>query len=240
MAHNFGMDKITKSSTETPPWLPQGTVYGTLMNFKNEHAALAAQMDAPPYKTAPQAPVLYIKPANTFSAHGSAIALPARVPAVQVRACVGIIFQSNKAAAQLNIAGAAHKNIASAVLFNDLTIPHESFYRPPVKFKCLDGFLCAGQIPHALPDVAALDALTVTVRINGAAVQTFSTADMVRSAAQLVADVAEFIDVQSGDVLLLGSPFDAPLARVGDVVEISAPGFAPLRHTLVAQTGERV
>jgi 5-oxopent-3-ene-1,2,5-tricarboxylate decarboxylase / 2-hydroxyhepta-2,4-diene-1,7-dioate isomerase len=224
----------------TTVWLPQGTVYGTLMNFKNEHAALAAQMNAAPYKAAPQAPVLYIKTANTFSAHGSAIALPARILAVQVRACIGLIFQSNRALRQSNIAGAAHKNIASAVLFNDLTIPHDSYYRPPVKFKCLDGFLCAGQMPHALANVAALDALTVTVRINGAVVQIFSMADTVRSAAQLVADVAEFIDLQGGDVLLLGSPFDAPLARAGDVVEISAPGFAPLCHTIVAQAEEHV
>ncbi len=234
------MDKIIRTSTETPPWLPQGTVYGTLMNFKNEHAVLAAQMNAAPYKAAPQAPVLYIKTANTFSAHGSAIVLPAQVPAVQVRACLGLIFQQNTAIVPVTRTQAAIQNIASVVLFNDLTIPHESFYRPPVKFKCLDGFLCAGSMPQALPDVAALDALTVTVRINGAVVQTFSTADMVRTAAQLVADVAEFIDLQGGDVLLLGSPFDAPLARTGDMVEISAPGFAPLRHSLVAATKEPV
>jgi 5-oxopent-3-ene-1,2,5-tricarboxylate decarboxylase / 2-hydroxyhepta-2,4-diene-1,7-dioate isomerase len=144
------------------PWLPQGTVYGTLMNFADEHAALAAQMNAPPYKAAPQAPVLYIKTANTFSAHGGAIALPARVREVQVRACVGIIFQANTPTGQSNIAQAAIKHIASVALFNDLTIPHESFYRPPVKFKCLDGFLCAGQLPHVLRDLATLDALTIT------------------------------------------------------------------------------
>jgi 5-oxopent-3-ene-1,2,5-tricarboxylate decarboxylase/2-hydroxyhepta-2,4-diene-1,7-dioate isomerase len=221
-------------------WIPQGTVYGTLMNFKNEHVALAAQMNAPPYKSAPQAPVLYIKTANTFSAHGSAIVLPARVPEVQVRACIGLIFQQNTTVVPVNRAQTAIQNIASMVLFNDLTIPHDSFYRPPVKFKCVDGFLCAGQMPHALSDVAAMDALTITVRINGAVVQTFSMAGTVRKAAQLVADVAGFIDLQGGDVLLLGSPFDAPLARAGDVVEISAPGFAPLRHSLVAAAQEVV
>jgi 5-oxopent-3-ene-1,2,5-tricarboxylate decarboxylase / 2-hydroxyhepta-2,4-diene-1,7-dioate isomerase len=220
-------------------WLPQGTVYGTLMNFSDEHAALAAQMTEPPYKAAPQAPVLYIKTANTFSAHGSAIALPAGVAQVQVRASVGLIFGSNRPKAQWNIAQAAINNVVSMVLLNDLTIPHASFYRPPVKFKCVDGFLCAGQAAHAVHDLAALEALSVTVRVNGQTVQTFSTMDMVRSAAQLVGDVATFIDLQEGDVLMLGSPFQAPLARAGDAVEISAPGFAPLRHTLVAPTEER-
>jgi 5-oxopent-3-ene-1,2,5-tricarboxylate decarboxylase / 2-hydroxyhepta-2,4-diene-1,7-dioate isomerase len=228
------------AASSPAPWLPQGTVYGTLMNFSDEHAALAAQMNAPPYKAAPQAPVLYIKTANTFSAHGSAIALPARVPQVQVRACIGLIFKQNTPLAQWNIAGAAIHNIASMVLLSDLTIPHASFYRPPVKFNCLDGFLCAGQAPSVFNGFALLDDLAVTVSINGAVVHTFSTAQMVRSAAQLARDVAEFIDLQDGDVLLLGSPFDAPLARAGDVVEISAPGFAPLRHSLVAATKESV
>ncbi len=217
------------------PWLPQGTVYGTLMNFSDEHAALAAQMTQPPYKAAPQARVLYVKTANTFSAHGSAIALPAGVSQVQVRASVGLIFGSKRPKTQQKTAQPAITNIAYVVLFSDLTIPHDSFYRPPIRFNCVDGFLCAAPLPHALADVAALDALTITVRINGAVVQSFSTAEMVRSAAQLVADVAEFIDLQDGDVLMMGSPFQAPLARAGDAVEISAPGFAPLRHTLVAR-----
>jgi 5-oxopent-3-ene-1,2,5-tricarboxylate decarboxylase / 2-hydroxyhepta-2,4-diene-1,7-dioate isomerase len=218
----------------TATWLPQGTVYGTLMNFADEHAALAAQINAPPYKAAPQAPVLYIKTANTFSAHGSAIALPAGASQVQVRASAGLIFKSNQALAQINNAQAATLNIAYTVLLSDLTLPHTSFYRPPVKFNCIDGFLCASPAPHALNDVASLDDLTITVRINGAVQQTFNTREMVRNAAQLVGDVSEFIALQDGDVLMIGSPFDAPLAHAGDAIEITAPGFAALRHSLVA------
>lgn len=132
-------------------WLPQGTVYGTLMNFADEHAALAAQMQEPPYKAAPQAPVLFIKTANTFSAHGSAIALPAGVHEVHIKASIGLIFQSNKPVVQVSTAQLATKYIANVVLINDLTLPHASFYRPPVKYKCIDGFLCAAPSPHSAP-----------------------------------------------------------------------------------------
>jgi 5-oxopent-3-ene-1,2,5-tricarboxylate decarboxylase / 2-hydroxyhepta-2,4-diene-1,7-dioate isomerase len=216
------------------PWLPQGTVYGTLMNFACEHTALAAHMLQPPYKAAPQAPVLYIKTANTFSAHGSAVALPANVPEVQIRACIGLIFGSKTAFNQSDIAQSAINNVANIVLLNDLTVPHTSFYRPPVKLKCIDGFLPAGPVSQAIAGAAALDALTVTVTVNSQVVQTYNTASMVRSAAQLVSDVADFIELQEGDVLMLGCPFDAPLARAGDTVEISAPGLASLRHTVLA------
>ena len=77
---------------QLPPWLPTGTVYGTLMNFPCEQAALASQMHDKPYGAPPKAPVLFIKTANTFSANGSEIAIPAGVGAVQVRASVFIVF----------------------------------------------------------------------------------------------------------------------------------------------------
>ena len=217
----------------TTTWLPQGTVYGTLMNFACEHRALAAQMADAPYKAAPVAPVLFIKTANTFSAHGNAVVLPMQVREVQVRASMGLVFQSNMAKTKVNSAQTAPNYVANMVLMNDLTVPHTSFYRPPVKAKCIDGFLGVGQAAHAVDGLQSLDSLQITVRINGAIVQTFGLSDMVRKPAQLVADVAEFIDLQDGDVLMIGSPFDAPLAKAGDVIEISAPGFAPLRQTLV-------
>jgi 5-oxopent-3-ene-1,2,5-tricarboxylate decarboxylase/2-hydroxyhepta-2,4-diene-1,7-dioate isomerase len=65
-------------------------------------------------------------------------------------------------------------------------------------------------------------------------VQSIGYAQILRSAQQLLTDVSEFADLRAGDVLMPGCPFDAPLARAGDVVEISATGFETLRHTLVA------
>jgi 5-oxopent-3-ene-1,2,5-tricarboxylate decarboxylase/2-hydroxyhepta-2,4-diene-1,7-dioate isomerase len=48
--------------------MPAGTVYGTLLNFRAEVDALwAPQMNEPPYKAPPQAPVLYVKTANTWT-----------------------------------------------------------------------------------------------------------------------------------------------------------------------------
>lgn len=38
-----------------------------------------------------------------------------------------------------------------------------------------------------------------------------------------------------GDVLMLGCGAGRPLARVGDRIEISAPGFETLTNTLVAE-----
>ena len=51
-------------------WTPQGTVYGTLLNFRREWDHWSARMTQDPHKAAPQAPVLYVKTANTFSPAG--------------------------------------------------------------------------------------------------------------------------------------------------------------------------
>ena len=203
-------------------FLPSGTVYGVLLNFRKEVEALAPQMNQPPYKAPPKAPVLYVKTANTWSPHGSAIAVPARVPEVEVGATVAMVI-------------GADNDVEGFVLMNDLSIPHTSFFRPPVKFKCLDGFLGIGPAMRDAQEVADPSEFKLEVRINGELRQSVDFSQTVRSAAQLLADVGAFMTLQHGDVLMLGCDAGRPLARAGDRIEISGPGFEPLVNTLVKE-----
>jgi 5-oxopent-3-ene-1,2,5-tricarboxylate decarboxylase / 2-hydroxyhepta-2,4-diene-1,7-dioate isomerase len=203
-------------------FLPTGTVYGTLLNFRAELAALAPQMHEPPYKAPPKAPVLYIKTANTWSPHEHTIAVPAYVPQVEIGASIAMVM-------------GAPGTVSGYVLVNDLSVPHASFFRPPVKFKNLDGFLGIG--PSVTPTLDAGDPaqFTLTVRINGEVRQQVRFADMVRNAQQLLVDVSEFMTLRTGDLLMLGCDAGRPLARAGDHIEISAPGFATLSNTLTQE-----
>lgn len=209
------------------PWMPAGTVYGTLLNFQREHALWAPRMSEAPYKAAPKAPVLYIKTANTFTPQGQTIALPAGA-AVQVAASLGLVV--------------GHEDVAGAVLFNDVAIAHESYYRPPVKARCVDGFLGVGAecVPLArLGGLPGLASLQIELHINGVHRQTTVLADMLRDAAALLADVSEFMTLRPGDVLMLGTDCLAdgtrPLVHPGDTVEITAPGFAPTLHSFTQE-----
>jgi 5-oxopent-3-ene-1,2,5-tricarboxylate decarboxylase/2-hydroxyhepta-2,4-diene-1,7-dioate isomerase len=205
-------------------FLSMGTVYGTLLNFRGEVEAMAAQMNEPPYKAPPKAPVLYVKTANTRSANGADIRVPARIAQVEIGATVGVVMKSPG-------------EIAGYALMNDLSVPHASFFRPPVKSKCLDGFLgVGGQLLPASPGVDP-STFKLEVRINGELKQTVEFKNLVRSAPQLLADVAEFMTLQSGEVLLLGCDVGRPLAKAGDRIEISAPGLGKLTNTLVAEAG---
>ncbi|WP_137891039.1 fumarylacetoacetate hydrolase family protein [Ramlibacter sp. 2FC] len=208
------------------PFLPEGTVYGTLLNFRREQALWAGRMAEPPYQAPPRAPVLYIKTANTFSPCGAAIALPDHVAEVEIGASLALVM-------------GPQAQVAGAVLLNDLSLPHASYYRPPIKYRCLDGFLGVGPRCHPLAGLDALAALKLEVRVNGALVQTVALSELVRDAATLLADVAEFMSLQPGDLLMLGSDCledgGRPRARLGDRIEICAPGFEPLVNTVVKE-----
>jgi 5-oxopent-3-ene-1,2,5-tricarboxylate decarboxylase / 2-hydroxyhepta-2,4-diene-1,7-dioate isomerase len=206
---------------------PTGTVYGTLLNFKAELAALQPQMNQPPYKAPPQAPVLYIKPANTWSANGVAIAVPVRVPEVEIGATVAMVLSNQQ---------------IRYVLMNDLSIPHSSFFRPPVKFKCLDGFLGIGSQTLETDQPQEFE---LAVRVNDHLVQSLDFSQLVRPAAELLADVSEFMTLHKGDVLMLGcdcpSSGKRPLAKVGDVITINSPShpaLGTLQNVLVASVEE--
>ena len=198
------------------------TVYGTLLNFRGEFAAWAPKMNDAPYKAPPQAPVLYIKPANTWSADGAAIAVPASVPQVEVGATIGMVMK-----------GAGE--IAGYVLMNDLSVPHASYFRPPVKFKCIDGFLGIGERVRPRNEAGDPSVLKLEVRINGELKQTVRFAELIRPAEQLLADVSEFMTLAAGDVLMLGCDVGRPLAIVGDQIRISMPALGSLTNTLVAE-----
>jgi 5-oxopent-3-ene-1,2,5-tricarboxylate decarboxylase / 2-hydroxyhepta-2,4-diene-1,7-dioate isomerase len=216
---------MTKART-AQPFMPSGTVYGTLLNFNAELAAMQPLMNQPPYKAPPQAPVLYIKPANTWSANGADIVVPTRVPDVEIGATIAMVVSSG-VNSQIRF-----------VLMNDFSIPHNSFFRPPVKFKGLDGFLGIGAqtIETDRPQDFKLE-----VRVNGDLVQSLDFSQLVRPASQLLADVSEFMTLHDGDVLMLGcdclSSGKRPLAKAGDVISISStshPALGTLSNTLVA------
>lgn len=197
-------------------WQPAGTVYGTLLNFRREWDLWAPRMAQDPHKAAPQAPVLYIKTANTFSPAGQGLLLQDGVTEVDIGASLGWVVGEDG-------------QVEGAVLVNDWSVPHASYYRPPVKFRCRDGFLA---LPDQVTAGQASDwsALQIEVRRNGTLVQTVDLRDLMRDVPTLLADVGEFMTLQPGDVLMVGTDCLAdgtrPRAKAGDRVDISAPGFA--------------
>ncbi|MBR7971998.1 fumarylacetoacetate hydrolase family protein [Burkholderia vietnamiensis] len=212
-----------------------GTVYGALLNQRSALDALGDAVHAPPYGRPPQAPVLYIKPANTHACDGAAVVVPAGVEALEIGASVAVVFSRRATRVP---AAHAFDYLHGFTLASDVSIPHPDYYRPAVRFKCRDGFCPLGRdiVPaHALADA---DAIALSVRIDGATAAAASTATLIRPVHELIADVTAFMSFDAGDVLLLGVAGGAPHARAGSAIEIAAAGLGTLRHTLIAEQAQ--
>ncbi|PRG24091.1 fumarylacetoacetate hydrolase family protein [Burkholderia multivorans] len=221
-------------TTAAAPPLPVaiGTVYGALLNERAALAALGDAVHAAPYGRPPQAPVLYIKPANTHAPDGAAVVVPDGVEALEIGASVAVVFARRATRVP---AARALDYVHGFTLASDVSVPHPDYYRPAVRFKCRDGFCPLGPAIVPAAALADVDAIALSVRIDGEVVARTSTATLIRPVRELIADISAFMSFDAGDVLLLGVAGGAPHARAGSTVEIAADGIGTLRHTLVAE-----
>jgi 5-oxopent-3-ene-1,2,5-tricarboxylate decarboxylase/2-hydroxyhepta-2,4-diene-1,7-dioate isomerase len=222
----------TSPTFAAPPWRLSGVVYGTLMNDPAALAALGDAANHPPYKAPPQAPVLYLKPRNTLAPSGASVAVAAEAGEFEIGAALGLVI--GRTACRVGPAQALD-HLAGYVIVADLSVPHDSCYRPSIRFKARDGSCLIG--PQVVPRdaVANPDGLAIEVAIDGRIAQRANTAGMVRGAAQLLADVTEFMTLRPGDILLLGVSYGAPRARAGQRFAIDIAGLGRLEGVLVAE-----
>jgi len=216
---------------EVAPFRLSGAVYGALLNHRTAVAALGDRIALPPYNAAPRAPVLYIKPRNTLAASGDVVEIPVGMTELEIGASVGLVIGRPAC----NVSGAeALDCVAGYLMVNDVSVPHDNFYRPSIRFKARDGFCPLGPAVVARGAIADPDALTIRTYVDGALVQTSETAELVRSSATLLADVTEFMTLAPGDVLVLGVARPCPRVRAGQRVDIVVDGLGTLSNRFVA------
>ena len=216
---------------DVPPYRLTGTVYGCLLNHRPALAALGNAVNEAPYKAAPKAPVLYVKPRNTLCRSGDAVEVPADATELEIGAALGIVFGRTACRVRQADAFAA---VAGYTIVNDVSVPHTSFYRPSIRFRARDGFCPIGPRVVAANNVENPDQLAVQVWVDGRLVHTTSTADMIRPVARLIADVSDFMTLAPGDVLMLGVAAGAPRARAGQHVAIAIAGLGRLENLFIA------
>ncbi len=143
---------------DTPPYRISGAVYGTLLNSKAALEALGDGVDAAPYKGAPKAPVLFLKPRNTLCGEFEPLLVPVGTDSLEVGASLGIVIGRT----------ACNVSLETALDFvADLSVPHAKFYRPSLRFKVVDATCAVGPTVVPKSDVKSPDELKVTVFVNG-------------------------------------------------------------------------
>ena len=223
---------LNNSFIDCPPYRLSGIVIGTLLNHIPALEALGDAASQPPYKAPPKAPVLYVKPANTLSCNDASVVVPTGVPALEVGAALGIVI--GKVACRIGIQEAL-QYVAGYAVMNDICVPHDSFYRPSIRFRARDGF-CSVSTDIVRRDlVVDPDNLTVKVWVDGDLKQESTTGNRIRNVARLLVDVSEYMTLNPGDILMLGTSLGAPLAATGQLVEIEIESVGRLRNRFVAE-----
>lgn len=214
------------------PYRLSGAVYGALLNDPLELASLGETAYQPPYKAPPMAPVLCVKPRNTLAENGDALRIPADHDALAIGAALGMIIGRTACGVPVAL---ARDYIAGYTIVNHVSVPHDSRYRPAIRFMARDGFCPVG--PRVVPAAAIddPDALAVRIHIDGILAQATTTSGRIRPVAELLAAVTDFMTLQPGDILALGASHGAPLARTGQRVAIEIEGIGRLENHLVAE-----
>jgi 5-oxopent-3-ene-1,2,5-tricarboxylate decarboxylase/2-hydroxyhepta-2,4-diene-1,7-dioate isomerase len=214
-----------------PPYRLSGAVYGALLNHGSALQALGGAVRRPPYNAPPKAPVLYIKPRNTLAVSGDVVRIPAGTPDLEVSACVGLVLGRTACNVPESL---ALDYIAGYLIMADVSVPHSNYHRPSIRFKARDGYCPLGPAVTARAQIADPGALTIRTYLDSVLVQTATTADLIRPAAQLLADVTEFMTLAPGDVLALGAAAPAPRVRSGQVLTIEITGLGRLSNPFMA------
>ncbi len=228
------MPRIFSSSDlsfEVSPFRLSGAVYGVLMNHRAALAALGEAAQQPPYKAPPKSVVLYVKPRNTLVAPGDPLQIDDASGQLEVGAALGIVI--GRTACKVG-AGEAMAFVAGYTVVADCSIPHDSYFRPAIRFKARDASCALGPRVVARADIVDPDALGVRVLIDGSLVHETSTGGTFRGVARLVADVSEFMTLAPGDVLLAGVAAGAPRVGAGAELAIEIDGLGRLETRIVA------
>jgi 5-oxopent-3-ene-1,2,5-tricarboxylate decarboxylase/2-hydroxyhepta-2,4-diene-1,7-dioate isomerase len=192
-------------------------VYGVVLNDKQSVDLISSQLDQPPYKAAPIAPVLYIKPKNTFALSQAAIKLPAKEQSVEIGATLALVIKNRVSKVSTQDALSC---IAGIGLVADLSLPHDSYYRPAVREKCFDGALPIANTLIEINSLEQINLYTIDILVNNALVATRKFDSLVRNTDQLIFDVSDYMTLRAADILLLGVSYQAPQAQAGDSVQL--------------------
>lgn len=208
-------------SLPLPPFAdlrPSGTVLVAALNDAATLEALGPAAHAAPHLRPPRAPVLVVKPRHTWAAPDAAFVLPPGSDRVQVGASLALLVGQRIAAG--TDAATAGRAIAAWALAVDLTLPTDGWYRPAVRARAAVGSLrLAAPVAGAPAWPAAFEAV-----IDGGPAWQADTRRFVREPGALLTDIAEFMTLQPGDIVLAGVPEGAPWAWAGQRVRVSGPG----------------
>jgi 2-keto-4-pentenoate hydratase/2-oxohepta-3-ene-1,7-dioic acid hydratase in catechol pathway len=177
-------------------------------------------------KEVPDRPLLFLKPPNALSSHGSTVTLPSGKERIDYEAefCIVIGEQCRGVDAE-----DATDVIAGYTCMNDISNRDDQDVEQNwVRGKAFDNSAPLGPVvadPEDVPDDA-----DAQPRVNGETRQDSSIAQLIWSVEEIVEVATEYLTLEPGDVIATGTPPGVGPLADGDHVAIEIEGIGTLEH----------
>ena len=185
----------------------------------------------------PEQPSYFLKPSSSLALSGSTVERPAGCELLGYEGEIALVI--GKPARRVSIED-AWSHVGWVTASNDLGV-YDLRYADKgsnLRSKGGDGFTPVG--PALIP-AADVDPSQLRIRTwhNGELVQDDTTEDLLFPFARLVADLSQLLTLETGDIILTGTPAGASVAQPGDVVEVevTAGDFSSGRLTTTITEG---
>ncbi len=202
------------------------------LNYKDH--AKEAKMELP------MEPVLFSKASSAMAGPYDDLVIPRGASKVDWEIELGVVLGAR---VKLISESRALEGVAGFVVMNDYSERSFQLERGGQWFKgkSADGFAPLGPYLVTPDEIPNVQSLKMALSVNGKAMQTGSTANMVFSVAHLIAYTTHFMTLLPGDVVSTGTPAGVGMGRKpprylkpGDVVEASIEGLGTQRQRVVA------
>ena len=188
----------------------------------------------------PEQPSYFLKPGSSVSSSGTDIVRPKGTELLAFEGEIALIIGHRVRGIRPEDGWAAVSGVTAANDFGVYDLRHAD-KGSNVRAKGGDGFTPLG--PNVIPATAVEPTgLRVRTWVNGHLVQNDTTANLLFPFGRLVADLAQLMTLEPGDVILTGTPAGSSVVVPGDIVEVevdapTAPG-APSSGRLVTPVVE--
>jgi len=201
------------------------------LNYKKHAAEVGAET--------PAHPVVFGKFRNALAAPGATVKLPANSSKVDFEAEVAFVI--GRRAKDVDAADALD-HIVGYTLLNDLSARDLQGRGPQwMPGKVFDGSAPCGPALVTPDEAGPADAIGIQLTLNGETMQSSSTADLIFSIPELIADLSSLMTLEPGDVVATGTPEGVGMSRqprvwlaAGDEIAIESPTLGRLETTIAA------
>jgi 5-oxopent-3-ene-1,2,5-tricarboxylate decarboxylase / 2-hydroxyhepta-2,4-diene-1,7-dioate isomerase len=206
-----------------PPFEP-GTIIALGLNYADHAKELAFSSQ--------EEPLVFLKGPGTLIGHRGVTRRPAGVKFMHYECELAVVIgRTTRGVHRDN----ALQHVGGYCVANDYAIRDylENWYRPNLRVKNRDGATAIGPWlvdAAAIPDPGNLELRTF---VNGKQVQHGNTRDLITDIPALIEYLSAFMTLETGDVILTGTPEGVVNVDVGDEVVCEIEGVGRLQNTLV-------